>query len=151
MKILVVLLLIPIIFSVSACAKEPTEAQIAAAVAKYITEHREELRGPRGLDGQRGPTGLTGLTGLTGPQGPRGFEGAPGGVSSASLSDIRTLKRELEELRSNLYGFFGPSSFALDDIGDLQSDVGKVKTDVRKLKTDVVAICRRLGLQCSTF
>lgn len=56
----------------------PTDAQVAAQVALYLTEHPP-------------PPGATGPTGPTGPQGPPGEPGAtgPAGVGIASISDIR--------------------------------------------------------------
>lgn len=47
-------------------------------VQKYVAEHKEELRGPQGIQGATGPQGPKGDTGATGPQGPKGNTGATG-------------------------------------------------------------------------
>lgn len=43
-----------------------------------MAEHKEELRGPQGIQGATGPQGPKGDTGATGPQGPKGNTGATG-------------------------------------------------------------------------
>ena len=53
------------------CAKEPTPAQVAAAVATYCNA-RGECKGAVGKTGLPGETGATGATGATGSQGPAG-------------------------------------------------------------------------------
>ena len=58
--------------------KSFTSDTAASAVESYVAQHKEELRGPHGIQGPKGDKGDKGDIGATGPQGPQGYTGPQG-------------------------------------------------------------------------
>jgi len=83
--------------------------------------------------GPPGPQGKQGLRGDTGPQGPSGLPGPPGPEPTGSTN----LQHDLENLEWALYGSFGPSVSARDDIGELRDDIDQLK---HQLESDLASL-----------
>lgn len=87
-----------------------SDAELAQAVAKYVSEHKGEFVGPAGSTGPSGPQGRPGDTGPMGIQGPMGLTGARGASSSPTDFELKMImKRVLPYDLACVSGFINPT------------------------------------------